>query len=525
MGDTVNHLKNVVGSVTGVGGTGSVPSPRWGLLDIFSEPRARNEQKSSSFKVRDYTEIFSSYGYNFSRRVDPTVVDNVDVEFHVPYIHRVPGTYRQFLFRLGASFVDGIYFVPRFDVRRNENRLVIEEGQVWAGRYHPRYGYAHDVEYASKKIDELRQIVRQLDGRLYGFRRDDYNFSKETFSLEPRWEGVKFLPQRVVYVNRFLFTLPEEVSDFAYLLFLIGGVEIFEKFIKDLKDALVRTLYRLVWYQLRRDAPDVAGDRFVYRKFRDRFVVSALVNIHLTHSFHVKSLDIDDYELLLVDENEYRRRRSGRQSDVFAPHIHFHVLLPNFVYDKHSGLFIRLDFYYDNEIVRRYWKSEVLRVVRRYNKYVYESVYSKEFAAGTDKAWKLDNEKAFGEVFHFIKYSHRSPVYDILLYFEFNNDKETLESVFERYDLDWLRYVTSYSNRTYPYGVFANPGRYGFVFDEVMNEEEDVETDVDENVIERDVPYSLVFRFYLDDKDCVIVEDKVGKSSRWWLYTRLRRVT
>ena len=146
-----------------------------------------------------------------------------------------------------------------------------------------------------------------------------------------------------------------------------------------------------------------------------------------------------------------------------------------------------------------------------------------EFVAGTDRAWKLDNEKAFEEVFHFIKYSHRFPVYDILLYFEFNNDKETLESVFGKYDIEWLRYVTSYSNRTYPYGVFANPGRYGFVFEETAEDKDDVETDVEDDVIEKDVPYAIVFQFYLSDKDRILVEDRVGKSSRYWLYTRLRR--
>jgi hypothetical protein len=429
----------------------------------------------------------------------------------------LPSTYRRFLARLGASFVDGAYFIPRFDVKDDNGKLVIEEGEVWAGRYHPRYGYAHDVEYASRKVDELRQIVRQLRGRLYGFRRDDYHFNKETFELEARWEGVKLLRQNTVYVNRFLFTLPDDVNDFLYFLFRIDE-SLYHKFVSDLRQAVVRTLYRVVGYQLRRDGYDVVGD--VYRQLRDRFVVSALVNVHITHSFHVRGID---YELLAVDEDEYRRRRGGRHSDVFESHHHFHVLLPNFVYDKQNGVFIRIDFFYDNEVVRRYWKSEVLRVVRKYNKYVYESIRSKEFVAGTDRAWKLDGGKAFEEVFHFIKYSHRSPVSDIILYFEFNNDKETLESVFEKYDLDWLRYVVSYSNRTYPYGIFANPKRYGFVFEETTDDKDDVETDVEDDVIEKDVPYAIVFQFYLSDKDRILVEDRVGKSSRYWLYTRLRR--
>jgi hypothetical protein len=418
--------------------------------------------------------------------------------------------------------LDGAYFIPRFDIKKDNGRLIVEEGEVWAGRYHPRYGYAHDVEYASRKVEELRRIVGQLNGRFYGFRRDDYHFNKETFELRPRWEGVRLLKQNTVYVNRFLFTLPDDVNDFLYLLFVLNR-DVYEKFVSDLRQAVVRTLYRLVWYQLRRDAGDVVGDRFIYRRFRERFVVSALVNVHVTHSFHVKGLDIDDYELLVTDEDEFRRRRSGRPRDVFESHHHFHVLLPNFVFDKESGVFIRIDFFYDNEIVRRYWKSEVLRVVKKYNRYLYDQICRKEFVAGTDKAWKLDNEKAFEEVFHFIKYSHRSPVYDILLYFEFNNDRETLENVFEKYDIEWLRYVTSYSNRTYPYGVFANPKRYGFVFDETVDDGEDVETDVDDDVIEKDVPYAVVFSLYLADKDNVLVEDRVGKSSRWWLYTRLRR--
>jgi hypothetical protein len=191
-----------------------------------------------------------------------------------------------------------------------------------------------------------------------------------------------------------------------------------------------------------------------------------------------------------------------------------------------------VDWFYGTayELMREWWTKEVLRVLRKYRDYLdaydlrlYSYLRGTEFVVGVDRSWEVVGKNR-EEIMHFIKYSHRPPLSDIVLWFEMYNTKRDFEALLEKYDENWIRYVLEYVNRTYPYGIFSNWERYGLsVSDE--DDEDIVEVDVGDDVIERDVPYSFVFMFYLADKDRILVEDKVGKSPRYWLYTRLRRDT
>jgi len=422
---------------------------------------------------------------------------------------------------LGVDLYAGAYFTPLLTVREGDGKIIVEQGRVyWSGRYHPSYWHSHDLEYAERKVSELLSVAPRISERLWGYREDTYNFNKETFNVEPRWEGVKKLKQNKVYVSRFLFTLPDRLSDFLMWL-NVRHRDTYDKLIADLRQAVVRTVYRIMWYQLRRDAPSVAGEKFSYRAFRDRFVVSFLMNMHIVHSFHYR--DIDD-----VGDGDGR----GRDVDVFSPHFHFHILLLDVLYERTTGDFIRVDWYFGTmyELMREWWTREVLRVLKRYRDYLdaydrrlYYELKDTAFVVGVDRSWEVVGKNR-EEIMHFIKYSHRPPLADIVLWFEMYNTKRDFEALWEKYDENWLRYVLEYVNRTYPYGIFSNWERYGLsVSDE--GEKDVLEVDVDDDVIEKDVPYSFVFQFYLADKDRILVEDKVGKSSRYWLYTRLRRDT
>ena len=501
-----------------VGHTGSrTPKARGGILDLYSITLA-TEQKSA-LRVADYKDILSRYGYRHVNALRYRV--DVDAELRVPHIHRLPYYYKRLLAVLGVDLYAGAYFVPLLNVVKDKDtgKVVAEQGKVyWAGRYHPAYWYSHDLEYAERKVSELLSVVNQISSRLYGYREDNYNFDKETLDVAPRWEGVRKLKQNKFYVSRFLFTLPDKLSDFLMWL-NVRHRGVYDKLVADLRQAVVRTVYRIMWYQLYRDAPSVAGERFSYRAFRDRYLVSFLMNMHIVHSFHYR--DIDD-----VGDGD-----GGRGDvDVFSPHFHFHLLVLNVLYERDTGDFIRVDWFYGTayELMREWWTREVLRVLRRYKDYLdaydrrlYSYLRGTEFVVGVDKSWEVV-EGNRDEIMHFIKYSHRPPLADIVLWFEMYNTKRDFEALLEKYDENWLRYVLEYVNRTYPYGIFSNWERYGLsVSDE--DRRDMAEVDVNDDVIEKDVPYSFVFMFYLSDKDRILVEDRVGKSSRYWLYTRLRR--
>jgi len=168
----------------------------------------------------DYREIFRKIGFTKSFRVKHPDVMDWKVQIVVPYSHYLPYYYKKLLALLGIELLRGTYFIPHFNVKRDNTRFLVEQaGTIWAGKYHPAYSYSHDKHYALKKLSELEVIISEISKKLYGFRRDDYHFDKETVRLEPRWKGLALLKQNKVYMNRFLFTLPKEFNDFLYWLF------------------------------------------------------------------------------------------------------------------------------------------------------------------------------------------------------------------------------------------------------------------------------------------------------------------
>jgi len=230
------------------------------------------------------------------------------------------------------------------------------------------------------------------------------------------------------------------------------------------------------------------------------------------------------------------RAEKPTNSTVFDPHIHFHVLMPNFLYWKPEEVFIRVDYYYNNQIIRSYWKSNVLRIIKKYRKYLdafnselSDLMFSKQYVAGTDKAWLFVSDN-YEDIYHFIKYSHRPPVLDVIRYFEVYNSKADFEKIISSYSVEWLKYVITYINRTFPYGVFSNPRRCGIELDniksgdleELSSKIEMKEPSHDESgaVVYESVPFFKVAKEVLANVDEILVIDKFGNIERYWEYKK-----
>ena len=259
----------------------------------------------------------------------------------------------------------------------------------------------HPVKGISKGSQEGRRITRDLlilQELLDGF-------------LLSSHKGKYVTANSLLPLRFFVLTPPKEVS-----LFIWYRIKFFDDYsaLKTFKKVSAETVRSFLMYLSKKEGLSIRkGD----------FVPGFALNVHITGD-----------------------------SNPFEPHVHSHVAVPFVVYDKASKSWYRLNPLLSEEDLQKLrdlWKS---RLIEAFGEVLSGETLTKEFNVyAGDRYYSLPHD--YVEVLFELRYNARKMFVNYANFYERNPFREDV-------DLDFVRFVFGYENRTERYGFLTNLRRY-----------------------------------------------------------------
>jgi len=263
-------------------------------------------------------------------------------------------------------------------------------------------GKFHPVKGISKGSQEAKRIVRDLlslQELLDGF-------------LLSSHKGKYVTANSLLPVRFFVLTPPKEVS-----LLVWYRIKLFDDYsaLKTFKKVSAETVRDFLMYLAEKEG-------LSFR--RKDFVPGFVLNIHITGD-----------------------------SNPFEPHVHSHVAVPFVVYDKRSKNWYRLNPLLSEEDLQKLREIWKVKVIEAFGEVLSDETLVKEFNVyAGDRYYSLPHD--YVDVLFELKYNARKMFVNYANFYERNPFRE------EGLDLDFVRFVFSYENRTERFGFLTNLKRY-----------------------------------------------------------------
>ena len=211
-------------------------------------------------------------------------------------------------------------------------------------------------------------------------------------------------------VRAFVLTLPKEVSLYIWQQWKSGDNSAFNLF----KRVSAEAVKDFLWYLVQKNSVPVG---------KSHFLPGFVQNVHVTGD-----------------------------SNPFEPHYHSHFLVPFVVYDKGSKNWYRLNPILDEDdiqMLKDIWKS---KVIEAFGEVLNSDTLSKEFDVYVgDRYYSLPSD--YVDVLFEMRYNSRKMFVNYARYYEKN--PFTVD-----FDVEFVKYVFEYKNRTERYGYLTNLRRY-----------------------------------------------------------------
>ena len=211
-------------------------------------------------------------------------------------------------------------------------------------------------------------------------------------------------------VRAFVLTLPKELSLHIWEQLRSGDDSSFKVF----KRISAESVKEFLWYLSQKNSIPVT---------KSNFLTGFIQNVHVTGD-----------------------------NDPFTPHYHSHFLVSFAVYDKRSKNWYRLNPILDEDdiqMLRDIWKS---KVIEAFGEVLCGDTLSKEFNVYVgDRYYSLPSD--YVDVLFEMRYNARKMFVNFANYYERNPFTED-------FDVEFVKYVFDYENRTERYGYLTNLKRY-----------------------------------------------------------------